>query len=163
MPLTSPIRRRFSRMSPLRMWLNSWPMTPCSSSRERYLQRAGGDGHDGVARLVPRGEGVDARFVVQHVDRRDGNARGQGHFLDHVQEPPFGQIGGLRIDGPSAEHQRDRFAAGRKLADFVQAAQRNDQQRSRRNAQEKLGLPEARLPVNRWAQDAAPVPPRQGA
>ena len=32
----SPISRMFSRMSPLRMWLNSWAMTPCSSSRFRY-------------------------------------------------------------------------------------------------------------------------------
>ena len=39
MPLTMPIRRRFSRMSPLRMWLNSWPITPCSSSRVRYWRQ----------------------------------------------------------------------------------------------------------------------------
>ena len=32
-PNSTPIRRMFSRMSPFRMWLNSWAMTPCSSSR----------------------------------------------------------------------------------------------------------------------------------
>src|SRR5690606_18675598 len=34
MPCRMPIRRIFSRMSPWRMWLNSWAMTPCSSSRD---------------------------------------------------------------------------------------------------------------------------------
>ncbi len=33
MPLSRPISRTFSRMSPLRTWLNSCPITPCSSSR----------------------------------------------------------------------------------------------------------------------------------
>ena len=32
-PKISPISRMLSRMSPLRMWLNSWATTPCSSSR----------------------------------------------------------------------------------------------------------------------------------
>ena len=32
-PASSPMSRMFSRMSPLRMWLNSCPITPCSSSR----------------------------------------------------------------------------------------------------------------------------------
>ncbi|MEM0896652.1 MAG: hypothetical protein AAGJ79_07175 [Verrucomicrobiota bacterium] len=35
MPKSRPMSRRFSFMSPLRMWLNSWAMTPCNSSRER--------------------------------------------------------------------------------------------------------------------------------
>ena len=33
MPASTPIMRMFRRMSPFRMWLNSWPITPCSSSR----------------------------------------------------------------------------------------------------------------------------------
>ena len=33
-PARMPTSRRLSAMSPLRMWLNSWPMTPCSSSRD---------------------------------------------------------------------------------------------------------------------------------
>ena len=32
-PKIRPISRMLSRMSPLRMWLNSWATTPCSSSR----------------------------------------------------------------------------------------------------------------------------------
>ena len=33
MPNNTPIMRMLSRMSPLRMWLNSCAMTPCNSSR----------------------------------------------------------------------------------------------------------------------------------
>ena len=33
MPQTSAVRRKLSRMSPFRMWLNSCAITPCSSSR----------------------------------------------------------------------------------------------------------------------------------
>jgi len=33
-PCTIAISRTLSRMSPCRMWLNSWAITPCSSSRE---------------------------------------------------------------------------------------------------------------------------------
>ncbi len=33
MPKRTPTMRMFRRMSPLRMWLNSWPTTACSSSR----------------------------------------------------------------------------------------------------------------------------------
>ena len=37
-PNMSAERRTLVRMSPLRMWLNSWPMTPCSSSRESFCR-----------------------------------------------------------------------------------------------------------------------------
>ena len=36
MPLSSAARRILRRMSPLRMWLNSWAITPCSSWRLRW-------------------------------------------------------------------------------------------------------------------------------
>ena len=35
------VRRMFMRMSPFRIWLNSWPMTPCSSSRVSCPVRRG--------------------------------------------------------------------------------------------------------------------------
>ena len=35
MPASTPIMRMLSPMSPFRMWLNSWPITACSSSRVR--------------------------------------------------------------------------------------------------------------------------------
>ncbi|CAB3810703.1 hypothetical protein LMG27177_07396 [Paraburkholderia fynbosensis] len=34
-PKIRPISRMLRRMSPLRMWLNSWATTPCNSSRVR--------------------------------------------------------------------------------------------------------------------------------
>ena len=41
MPCTIPISLRLRCMSPLRIWLNSWAMTPCSSSRVRILRQPG--------------------------------------------------------------------------------------------------------------------------
>ena len=38
-PKIRPISRMLSRMSPFRMWLNSWATTPCSSSRVKYLRQ----------------------------------------------------------------------------------------------------------------------------
>ena len=38
-PNKMPISRMFSRMSPFKMWLNSWPMTPCSSSRDSLVMQ----------------------------------------------------------------------------------------------------------------------------
>ena len=35
MPKSTPMSRMLSRMSPFKMWLNSWAITPCSSSRDR--------------------------------------------------------------------------------------------------------------------------------
>ena len=74
-----------------------------------------GDGHHGVARLVAGGEGVDARLVVHDVDRRNGDARGQGHLFHDVQQSAFVEVVGLRIDDPAAEHRGDLLASGGKL------------------------------------------------
>ena len=106
-------------------------------------QRAGRDGHDRVTGLMARGEGIDRRLIIHHKDGRHRNARGQGHLLDDVQQPAFGQVGALRIDGPAAHHQGDGLAAGRQLGDLVETPQGDHQQCSRRDAQEKLGPPQA--------------------
>ena len=74
-----------------------------------------GDGHHGVARLVAGGEGVDARLVIHDVDRRNGDARGQGHLFHDVQQSAFVEVVGLRIDDPAAEHRGDLLASGGKL------------------------------------------------
>ena len=60
------------------------------------LERAARDGDDGVAGRVAGGEGVDARLVVQHVDRRHGHAGGDRHLLDHVEQPALGRIAACR-------------------------------------------------------------------
>ena len=53
-PNSTPISRMLSRMSPFRMWLNSWAITPCSSSRLSVLERAARDGDRGVGGRVAR-------------------------------------------------------------------------------------------------------------
>ena len=105
------------------------------------FQAAGRNGHHGVARLMTGGKGVDARLMVEHVDRRHGHAGGQRHLLDHVQQPPFGQIDSLRVDGPATQHQGNRLAAGRQLGDLIQAPQGDHDDRSQRDPDEKLGVP----------------------
>jgi len=106
------------------------------------LERSAGDADHRVARLVARGKGVDARFVIHHVDGRDGRAGSQGHLLDHVQQPAFGQVAGLRIDQPSAEHQRDRLAAGGELHDLVEAAQQDQPDRGQSHQREDIQMEE---------------------
>ena len=95
-------------MSPLRMWLNSCAITPCSSSRlsrssaPRVTATTASDGR------VAGGEGVDAGLVLQHVHLRHRHAGGDGHLLDHVAQPPQRQVGGVRRHRRAAELQRHR-------------------------------------------------------
>ena len=91
-------------MSPFKMWLNSWPMTPCNSSRDNNFHAAACDGDGGVAGFVAGGEGVDAVLVVHDVDLRHGHAGGDGHFLDDVEQFAFVGIVRVRVDETSAHH-----------------------------------------------------------
>ena len=106
------------------------------------IEAAAGDRHHGVARLVAGGEGVDSRLAVHDEDRGDGNAGGQGHLLDHVEQPAFGQVGGLRIHRAAAEHQGDGFAAGGELGNLVEAGHGDHQDRAQADPEEELRLPQ---------------------
>ncbi len=53
------------------------------------LQAALGDADYGIVGSVACGEGVDGLFIGQDVDLRDGDACGDGHFLDHIAESFF--------------------------------------------------------------------------
>ncbi len=127
------------------------------------LQAAAGDGHHGVGRGVSGGEGVDAPLVVEHVDRRDGNPGGQGHLLDHVQQPPLGEVLGVRIDQPAAEHQGHRLAARGKLGDLVQAPQGDHPDRAQANPAEHHRVPQAAQPAIRLARRARAAAARSDA
>ena len=99
-PKIIPMSRMLSLMSPLRMWLNSWPMTPCNSSRDKISMqpRVTRDGR--VAGRVAGGEGVDAFLVVEHIDLRHGHAGRDGHFLDDIEQFAFVRVGRVRVDEP---------------------------------------------------------------
>ena len=50
------------------------------------LERAARDGDRGVAARAPGRERVDARFLLEHVDLRNGQPGGERHLLDDVDE-----------------------------------------------------------------------------
>ncbi len=52
-PATSIRSRKFSRMSPLRMWLYSCATTPCSSSRSRNLSAPAVTQREAASQVVP--------------------------------------------------------------------------------------------------------------
>ena len=72
-------------------------------------QAAAGDGHHGVGRGEARGEGVDA-VLVEDVDRRDRDSRGDGHLLDDVEQTLLVAVGGVGRHEPPAEQLGDRGA-----------------------------------------------------
>ena len=48
------------------------------------LDRASVDADNGIGWRVASGERIDARFVIENVNRRHGNPGRQRHFFDHV-------------------------------------------------------------------------------
>ena len=64
---------------------------------------AAGDRDSGVARGMAGGERVDPRLAIHYVDLRDGDAGGDRHFFDNVEELPFVRIGRIRIDQAAIE------------------------------------------------------------
>ena len=70
------------------------------------------DGDRGVCGRIARGEGVDAVFVLEHVDLGHGHARSDGHFLDHVVQPTQRRIPGAALDAHTTQRTRHHRAAG---------------------------------------------------
>ena len=105
--------RTFIRMSPFRMWLNSWAITPWSSSRLSFSRVAPGHGHDGVARRQAGGEGIDRRLVVEDVDGRHGRPGSDRHLLDDIEELVLLRVGRVGVDPAAPDALGDRRAARR--------------------------------------------------
>ena len=138
MPCSMPISRRLSRMSPLRMWLNSWAMTPCSSSRVSCSAQPRVTPITASLGEKPAAKALMPCSSVEHEHRRHGHARGEGHFLDDVQQPAFGRIGRVRIDAPAAEPLGDDRAAAGELSDLEQAAAADERERDQHSRQRAL-------------------------
>ena len=58
--------------------------------------------HNRIVRAIARGESVDAG-LVEHVNGRDRQACGDGHFLDHVEHSALVRIRALRQQEAAAE------------------------------------------------------------
>ncbi len=86
MPLRMPISRILSRMSPLRMWLNSCAMTPCSSSRLSVSIVPRVTPITAFCGVAPAAKALMAGSHPTDEHGRHGRARGKGHFFDDVQQ-----------------------------------------------------------------------------
>jgi hypothetical protein len=92
------------------------------------VQRAPAHGDHGVAGRVAGGERVDGRLVVEHVHGRDRCARGDGHLLDDVEQPPLGQARAGRVDQPAAKHRGHGLAAVAQHHHLEQRPRRDDRE-----------------------------------
>jgi hypothetical protein len=94
-----------------------------------------------VTRREARGEGVDAAFVVQHVDRGRRRSRGDRHLLDDVLELSLRQVARVGVDEAAAEALGDGLPAASKLRDLEQAATSDDGEREQSDLDEQLRVP----------------------
>jgi hypothetical protein len=86
------------------------------------LDGALSDADHRVARRKAGGEGVDARFIGQQVHRRYRRTRGDGHFLDDVEQLALIQVLRILREQLSAQRLRNNLAAGRQGDHLVEAA-----------------------------------------
>lgn len=107
-----------------------------------FVERAAGDGDDGVGSGNSGGEGVDGGFVVEDVNGGDGSAGGDGHFLDDVEQATFGEVGGLRGDAAGFDALGDCGATRGELGPFREGGQADDGEGCSGDAEEELGVPE---------------------
>src|ERR1044071_268465 len=91
----------------------------------KLLRSAAGDADHGITRRVSRRESIYATFFVEQENRWHGHPGSESHLFDHVQQPAFGRVGGIRVYAPAAEPLGDYRAAARELRDFVRAAAAN--------------------------------------
>jgi hypothetical protein len=86
------------------------------------VQAAAGHADHRVPRAEAGGERVDALLRVEHVHRGHGHARGQGHLLDHVQQPALLEVARVGLDRPPAEQAAHGGAASAQGRDLVEGA-----------------------------------------
>ncbi len=103
----------------------------------QLLHRAAGDGHHGIAGREAGGEGIEAGFIIEHVDGGDGHPRGDGHLLDHVEQAALLQIDRVRFEAPAADAFGDGRASRAKDGPFVERAASNDDQRAGGDCQQE--------------------------
>ena len=105
------------------------------------VQGAFGDGDGGVGRGVAGGEGVYPRLSGQHIDGGDGQAGGEGHLLDDVEQGAFAKVGGVGLDRAAADHLGHGRTAGAELSPFVDGGDAADEEGEDGDAAEQVGLP----------------------
>ena len=111
----------------------------------KHLDAAARHADGGVAGGVAGGEGVDAALVVEDIDLRHGDAGGDGHFLDDIEQLAFVQVGGVLIHQPPAHQSGHGAATGGQLVRLVGAAEKNHRQHAEGRAEKYGRVPQDEL------------------
>ncbi len=107
-----------------------------------FFEGAARDGDDGIGGGEAGGEGVDGGLVVEEVDGGHGNAGGEGHFFDDVEETALGEIGGVRMDLATADALGDGGTAAGELVPLIKGREADDGEGAEGDEAEEPGLPE---------------------
>ena len=118
-------------------------------AREPGERAARDDDHRLVGRIAGD-QGVDRLLALQAVQRRHGDARGDRHLLDHVEQAPLGRAAVARLDVARAEQVGDRGASVPQLPDAPRRNRDDAASDQQRDAGEQLARRlHARAPVER--------------
>lgn len=90
------------------------------------------------------GECIDPG-IGQHVHLRYRRARGQGHFLDHIEQPLFFQAVRVQVDQPATQALGDHLAAGFQFGVLAHAAADHHQEHYRGDHRGQLPVEARRL------------------
>ncbi len=100
-------------------------------------QGAMGNHHHRLTGAVTGDKGVDAGFLIHHVQGRDGDAAGDRHFLDDVAQFALVGVAGIRVDFPGSDHLRHPFTTTGQVHPAHQRPA-TDQQHDSRGGQESM-------------------------
>ncbi len=103
-------------------------------------ERPARDGYRRVAQFQSGGKGVDVGFGIQDKDLRDWDARGDGHFLHHVDQTAFGRIRCFGVDPAGAQHFRHGAAAFFQSVHLVDAGGQDHDDNGHGHEDEKRGI-----------------------
>ena len=108
----------------------------------KFVQRPARNGDRRTVRARSRRKGVDAFFVFENKNFRNGDTGRERHFLHDVDEAALVERDGSGRNFAAAELARDVRARGsRKINRFEQTRSADDNQRSRRNDNDQKRIP----------------------
>ena len=84
----------------------------------QFIECALGDHEYGFRGPKTSHESVNGGFLVQYIELGGGNARGDAHFLDHIDQLLFPSGGAVHGDMACAEHLGQPLATLAQLPEF---------------------------------------------
>src|SRR5207302_11141386 len=98
---------------------------------------------DRITGRVSGGKCIDSFLVLQDVDLRNWYSRGNRHFLDDIQQLSLVGIVCVRVEQLAAQSRCEGGAALRDFADFVEAADDDDQQSAGADGGKQFRIPQS--------------------